>query len=787
MRDLKHVNCIAPKQTLPFEATGMTVVYGGNGSGKSGYARVMKRACRARDQKEQVLPDANDPAAHGCIPEAFFDIKVNGTAKTVQWSSTGDPPEELATVAVFDCHCARVYLTNEQEIAYLPYGLDILEALANTVLPELERRLNQEIAGINIDSRPFDLLQGDTEVGRLIANLSHNTAPEVLRDLAKLSDEDLKRSEELDRTLGEADPAAQAKQLRLSAERLKELAQQVDASMACIDDKATGTLKSIAQECAAANLTEQAAIQVLRSGEVLLPGTGDPVWKALFEAARKFSTERAYPERKFPNTEDAAVCVLCQQPLRDAGERLERFEKYIQDNVAKVAATTRQRLAKEVESVTQAKLVVGANGAIGDELDQLDATVRPMISAFEEAVEERRRHLLAAIPSLSWAAVPAIIATPRRKLRDLAAKQYRHARNYGRAANAAQNQILRKEREALAVRKELSSCIEKVLALLSGLKNKNALDVCRKDLSTRPISIKSGELASAAVTSALKDALDTEFTTLGIGHIKTKLKDRTVKGRIMHQLLLDVPTSSKVEDILSEGEQRTIALGSFLAELRPANHSAAIVFDDPVSSLDHKRREKVAARLSSESLRRQVIVFTHDIVFLNQLRTECSHLGLIPGLCFLEKIGRHAGAISKGLPWDHKSYKDRIDSLEKAQKEFEKLPWPVEPHEELARKMIQQYSFFRATIERVVQDFVLNCTVKRFEEYIRVEHLKKVVGLEEAEVAEICRLYNRCHDIVEAHDRASAIDGLPPTAGEFGADIEALKAVIQTIKDRRGT
>lgn len=49
MRELKNVNRIAPDQTLIFAENGITVIYGGNASGKSGYARVMKCACRARD------------------------------------------------------------------------------------------------------------------------------------------------------------------------------------------------------------------------------------------------------------------------------------------------------------------------------------------------------------------------------------------------------------------------------------------------------------------------------------------------------------------------------------------------------------------------------------------------------------------------------------------------------------------------------------------------------------------------------------------------------------------
>jgi hypothetical protein len=315
IRDLKHVNCIAPNQVLSFEPTGMTVIYGGNGSGKSGYARVMKRACRARDQIEQVLPDANDPAAQKCTPEAVFNIEVGGRAKEVRWSAKADPPEELASIAVFDCHCARVYVTKEQEVAYLPYGLDIVEALANTVLPELERRLNQEMAGISTDAAQFNNLLGDTAVGALIAGLNHKTLPEDVKELARLSDEEKQRAEELDRTLGEADPAAKAKELRLSAERIKEVAQKLDAVVAMVDEQAVKKLQKIAQDAQEAALAEQTAAKLLHSGEDLLPGTGEAAWKALFEAARKFSVEQAYPGKAFPNTGNDAVCVLCQQPL----------------------------------------------------------------------------------------------------------------------------------------------------------------------------------------------------------------------------------------------------------------------------------------------------------------------------------------------------------------------------------------------------------------------------------------------------------------------------------------
>ena len=47
IHDVSNVNALASEQVLEFAADGLTVVYGENAAGKSGYSRILKRACRA--------------------------------------------------------------------------------------------------------------------------------------------------------------------------------------------------------------------------------------------------------------------------------------------------------------------------------------------------------------------------------------------------------------------------------------------------------------------------------------------------------------------------------------------------------------------------------------------------------------------------------------------------------------------------------------------------------------------------------------------------------------------
>ncbi|MCU7940950.1 MAG: ATP-binding protein [gamma proteobacterium symbiont of Bathyaustriella thionipta] len=117
MHKLNNVNRIAPNQKLTFSDSGMTVIYGGNGTGKSGYVRVMKQACRSRDQLEIVHTNANDPASARLTPSAIFKIEKQGNVKNIDWERGGTPPALLSVISVFDSRCARSYLTSEQDVA----------------------------------------------------------------------------------------------------------------------------------------------------------------------------------------------------------------------------------------------------------------------------------------------------------------------------------------------------------------------------------------------------------------------------------------------------------------------------------------------------------------------------------------------------------------------------------------------------------------------------------------------------------------------------------------------
>ena len=447
MRDLQNVNIIGPAEHLKFAATGMTVVYGGNGAGKSGYGRVLKRACRARDTKETVLPDARDAKAATKVPEAMFEVTVGGTAKQLHWKQNAAAPDELASVAVFDGKCARAYLDAEQDVTYLPYGLDIVEGLGRNVIPAVADKLKAEIAGISVDTTPFADLAGPTKVGQLISSLSHKTDPKAVTSLATLGGAEQARLKELDAMLAEADPTAKAQALRLAAGRISSLRGRADAAVNLVSDARVQVEKAIDDEAEAALAADKAVAERFRGGEPLLPGTGDRLWKTLMEAAEAYSTKEAYPGSAYPRTEAGAQCVLCQQPLTGpVSERMKRFDAFLKDKTSQDAKdkTAKRAAAQQVLERASASFQFDAN--LAAELNQHDPALGPQVTALEASTEARRKAMAACHKSHAWAAVPAITADVRPALDKVSQSLTQQAADLDKAANPTQKKLLEEER-----------------------------------------------------------------------------------------------------------------------------------------------------------------------------------------------------------------------------------------------------------------------------------------------------------------------------------------------------
>ncbi|WP_043638470.1 hypothetical protein, partial [Desulfovibrio sp. TomC] len=123
--DVEGVNALAPKKTLEFGKGNITIVYGNNGSGKSGYVRLLKHVCGAR---ETGTLHRNVYKPGSAVQKACIAFEQAGIPKTHTWSGQG-VCDDLNSVDIFDTSFGKVFVSSEDEVSYEPPVLSFFSSL----------------------------------------------------------------------------------------------------------------------------------------------------------------------------------------------------------------------------------------------------------------------------------------------------------------------------------------------------------------------------------------------------------------------------------------------------------------------------------------------------------------------------------------------------------------------------------------------------------------------------------------------------------------------------------
>jgi len=782
--DVEGVNNLAAGQTLLFNEHGITVIYGDNGAGKSGYARILKRACRARHAgKIERNIYAQEPPPS---PSATIVYSIGGVPQSPdKWQDSNRPHPILSAVSVFDSDCASIHIKEQNEVGFRPFGLDVPDELAATcqavkdALTTEQRQL--EKARNPIFSTPT--WKESTAVGKALASLKHDSDLAELEALANLTEDETHRLRRLREDLSK-DPAKAAAQQKLRADNIQRLGTAVALIESKTSDKALADVSSAVGKAKVKREAARLAAAKAFSGEPL-DGVGGEVWRILWDAARRYSTETAYPGQPFPPAQDNARCLLCQQVLSaKARERMARFEEFIQEDT--------ERQAQEAES--DAAVACRDLQSLKIETRSLKGNLQEVLIQTPDLARQTRRFLAAArarryalVKSLYDGNVllPASAPSPSADLAEVEKTIRDYATELQKLASTDERKKLEAELEELTDRELLGGMIETVRDETARLQSIYFLQECLSDTTTNTITKLGNDIADSVITPRLRDRFQEEIVRLAAEKVRVEIVRSGGKyGAPQYQVRLFAKPDAKVEDILSEGESTCVALAAFLTELATATHHSALVFDDPVSSLDHRWRKQVAKRLVDEAEHRQVIVFTHDLVFVNDIHDIA--LGEKRPMDFLtvSRGPSGTGTVTEGLPWKAQSVEDRIDKLEKAARTAKSLH-DNDQEEEYGKEAAHIYDNLRASWERALEDIALSRVIQRHRDYIDTKHIKKVTVLTQADCDVFKIGFQKCCNVVDAHDPSAGRNATSPPPQEILKDIQALKEWVSDLRLRQ--
>lgn len=779
---IADVNALAPNETIQFGRIGLTVVFGNNGTGKSGYGRIMKRACRARGSGDAILANQLSEKPAG-PPTAKFVFEVNGVDQEHVWKDGSPSPAKLSSVSVFDSAAAQVYVSDKTEVRFRPLGLDVMDKLGD-VCTRVKSRIEEEQTVLKLQSITLPTVPPSTEAGRLLSSLTALTKREDVARIAYLSKEEREELTKLNEVIVTAkseNPTKKASDYRNKATRLRRLFEAFKSLSLHLSEAAAKRMDDAREQ---SKVAQKVAREVAENfgKQVELAGIDSSAWRELWESARSYSETGAYPGHSFPYVGSGAKCILCQQEIpKLVADRLFALEEFTK-GATQSDAQAKQKIYNDL---LEKYRLLNPGDANNEALEDLHVLSTEGYAAAMQFIGEAK---IAIATFLSAESLPTAVsvATKVPDLGRLADDCDARATEILKATNPVEMKKNEDRLCELSARLTLETNCAQIYVEIERRGRINAYEQCVKSTDTRALTALSTDLTKRYVTDALAAAFDDEVNQLGFTNPELQLSTAGAKkGVLYHQVFLKHVTKAELAKVVSEGESRCIALAAFMAEVRGATHPSAIIFDDPVSSLDHRWRTNVAKRLVKEASIRQVVVFTHEIVFLSALLEE-AELADIPRVTqtISRGVDLMAGHVDPELPWDATKVKARLIAL-KQECQVAKKVYDASGETAYEPLAIGIYARLRKTWERAIEEVLLEGVVVRFRSGIATRQMKHLEDITKADLDAVERGMTKSSKWEGGHDHAEAAHEPVPVPSELLADVEGLEAWVDGIKVRR--
>lgn len=579
-----------------------------------------------------------------------------------------------------------------------------------------------------------------------------------------------------------SDPTRETAHLANVAKGIDAVAAELTRLAGVVGEKAEHRLRALVASAAETRAAATVASSASFNAE-LVPGVGAATWRALWEAARRFSEETAYPGRPFPITDATARCPLCHQMLdEEAADRLHRFHAFMSDETETQARAAERALRDAVDAV-RATVTVTPSAAVHlekvrDALPDLAARVEGALAVFEE-----RRAGLATLPAVVPLSGESSIAQLVAELSGQAASLRQQADGIDATQFTALLNAAVVQRQALESRQILAGLRDIVVKERDRRRERAHLDAARRETDTTGITRKSTELTRRYVTATVQDRFSRESDRLGVERV-TLLDTGGRKGQLMHRPeFLGAAMRAELPHVLREGEQTALGLAGFFTEAYFDETNSALILDDPVTSLDHLRRARVAVRLVEFARDRQVVVFTHDNAFVTDLRRYADEKNVKFAERAVERRRQDdaPGVCVDSHPWNTKDAKERLGALraDLARIKREQVNWDRDAYE---RETALWGGALSETWERIISMEIANQLVDRSRLEVRVTMMKVVARVTERDNKEFQESYGRCSQWARRHDKDQALNYVAPKVDELEPELDVVAAWFDRVR-----
>lgn len=772
---IENVNALAKEQRIEI-GKNLTIVYGNNGSGKSGYIRLLNNAFNSRGDK-LLLANVFDEGLKG-QPTCNFEFQTPESSYSKQYPNDKSS-YEFTRFAVLDTHSVKIHLDSDNQLNFTPRGFEFFEK-ALQLLENLRDKLQSEIELHKPQNNFIIHFQHDNEVKRHISTLGPESDEVELKRLGTFTETDSFELDEIKRKIEGLKSLNIQLQIN-SLERLQRDIEQiivrqqlilnslskenVDKCISLIDD-----IKNLQ------HLSKAQGIKSLEDYKISLVGSSP--WREFIVAARSYSTA-IEQERKthssYPSKND--ICLFCLQPLTAKERTL--TETYWQFLKSEAERELNRHLQKVRDTVKELKGLnpVKFDESLGiyDYIHQHDGSLAEKWKEIVTKSEASRQNLISNLESLNKEKDVSYFEDSVIDLHTIDEKIKNEINSLFAKKPDQEIASLTFQANLLTDRSLLAKLLTQVLEFSASHKWAYLAEQSLSKLKTNSITTFQGELFTQNITDKFKELFNVECKKLNAPQF-VDIVQQNSKVKTFRKLRV---ANQTVSQILSEGEQRAISLADFLTETNINPNNKGLIFDDPVTSLDHLRRGLIAKRLVEVAQSKQVIVFTHDLLFVNQLKNMAETMAIDFKCHWIERQLKHTGHIyNNNSPATEGDYKNTL-LAEKALKDA------ISANPESREKILKDgFASLRTNYEYLIIFDLFKQVVLRFDERVSVERLREVVVLPTIteRVIDKVGLLSR---YIEAHLHSDSFVYTKPTTDDLKKEIAEFLSVKKELKEMR--
>jgi hypothetical protein len=323
-----------------------------------------------------------------------------------------------------------------------------------------------------------------------------------------------------------------------------------------------------------------------------------------------------------------------------------------------------------------------------------------------------------------------------------------------------------------------------ILGEITRLMERDALEAAKTSAATGPITNKILELSEESITEVVRDAFTRETDRLRLERVSLS-RTRAARGALLHQpKLVGARQQATLPRVFSEGERTALGLSAFFTEAQLDASKSALILDDPVNSLDHTRRGLVASRLVTLAESRQVIVFTHDVAFVADLKREALGAEVsVTDRCVSRSRAeeRRPGGCSTDHPWKAKDVSERLQELreELARIKRDSKKWDARIHEDAVANWAGRLS---ETWERIFSQEIVGPVLADGGLAVRPAMVRILAKFSETDNSEFSASYSRVSQWARRHDKSAAVNYVAPEVAELEKELDEVSRWFKRVK-----